>query len=122
MEYNNYLYGHQRSLMLVVARMVYAKNQINVSKFWLKVTYFFTIVLVFLSLSFLALYLSGEPMMVPLLFLGFSMMASWIKYLLLYVHIQYHKKEFKRAEHALDSLVNHSKQRHGGNAPFKNDF
>ena len=67
MEDNKYLYGHQRSLMLVVARMVYAKNQIGVSKFWLKVTYFFTIVLIFLLLSFLALYLSGEPMMVPLL-------------------------------------------------------
>tara|TARA_B100000989_G_scaffold60215_1_gene41267 strand:- start:1733 stop:2101 length:369 start_codon:yes stop_codon:yes gene_type:complete len=122
MEDNKYLYGHQRSLMLVVARMVYAKNQIGVSKFWLKVTYFFTIVLIFLLLSFLALYLSGEPMMVPLLFLGFSMMASWIKYLLLYVHIQYHKKEFKRAERALDSLVHHGKRRNGSTSPFNNDF
>ena len=122
MEDNKYLYSHQRSLMLVVASMVYAKNQISVSKFWLKVTYFFTIVLIFLSLSFLALYLSGEPMMIPLLFLGFSMMASWIKYLLLYVHIQYYKKEFKRAKRALDSLVHHRKRRNGSTAPFNNDF
>ena len=109
MQDNKYLYGHQRSLMLVVARMVYAKNQIGMSKFWLKVTYFFIVVLIFLLLSSLALYLSGEPMMIPLLFLGFSLMASWTKYFLLYVHIQYYKKELKRAKRVLNNFVIHTR-------------
>lgn len=98
---------HHRAQMLVMARLVDAKNHIRELKVWMRVQYIVCIVVSCVAICVAALFFLGAPIPYFTLFIVCISLALWLKYFMLMYHQRYHELQLKRAQHAMQTLNDH---------------
>ena len=98
---------HHRAQMLVMARLVDAKNHIRDYKIWIQIQYVVSIVMSFLLVLVLAVHFIGPDIGYVALGSVALNVALWLKYTMLVYHYRYQCKQLKRAQHAMQTLAKH---------------
>ena len=98
---------HQRAQMLVMAKLVDAKNQVRDLQAWMRIQFVVVILAICVTIGILALYAIGAPIPYITLTSIFITLALWVKYCMLSYHCAYQCKQLERAQHAMHTLANH---------------
>ena len=102
---------HKRAEMLVIARMVDAKNHVRILDYWLKVAYLSSIILTMIAIGVMVVVMAADG---PIVFTAIGAIAvvgmSWLKYAAFLYHYYYHNNELHRAQHALESIIEHQEE------------
>ena len=102
---------HKRAEMLVIARMVDAKNHVRILDYWLKVSYLSAVILTMMAIGVMVVVMIADG---PVVYTAIGATAvvgmSWLKYASFLYHYYYHHNELHRAQHALESIIEHQEE------------
>ena len=108
---------HKRAEMLVIARMVDAKNHVRILDYWLKVSYLSAVILTMIAIGVIVVVLAADG---PVVYTAIGATAvvgmSWLKYASFLYDYYYHHNELHRAQHALESIIEHQEEDRRRNA------
>ena len=99
---------HNRAEILLISRMVDAKNHVREISFWLHRIYLLSVIATAGAVVALGIcYAMQGPLLQVGLGASIAIAALWLKYGLWLLSYQFHIRELHRAQHALESLIEH---------------